>query len=83
MITGFLLAMIAGIVQGLLAIIPSWSVDTSQIDTARTAGLNFGSLDGWFPLSFLLACLAVVMAVRGFFLVWNALVWLYHMIPFN
>lgn len=83
MITDFIVSMLLGVVRGVFSIIPAWSVDTSTIDSAKQAGLGAGSLDGWFPETFLFACLTVVLAVRLWFLVWNGVQWVYHLIPFN
>lgn len=83
MILTFLIDALLSVVQGLFSVLPTWSVDTSQMDTAKTVGLTAGSLNGWFPETFLFACLAVVLGVRLFMFAWNGLVWLYGLIPFN
>lgn len=83
MITTFFIQMVLGIIDGIFSVVPSWSVSTSTIDGAKSAGLTAGSLDGWFPETFLFGCLAVVLAARLWFFFFNAIQWIWHSLPFN
>lgn len=83
MITEFLISMLSGLVSGLFLLVPQWSIDTSSIETVESVGASIGGMNGWIPESFILGCLALILAVRLWFLVWNGVQWLYHSIPFN
>lgn len=83
MITEFLISMLAGIVDGVLSIVPAWSIDTTAVTNVGSVGATLGGMNGWFPETFVLVCLGVLLLVRLWFLAWNAIQWLYHLIPFN
>jgi hypothetical protein len=83
LITDFIVKAVAGLLTGLLAILPDWTVDTSALDTARHLVVTVASLDGWVPETFIFSCLGLMLGVRLFFLVLNGIQWLYHLIPFN
>lgn len=83
MITDFILSTLLGLVQGLFSLVPSWGFDSSSVNAASSVSLSAASLDGWVPETFIFACLLLVIAIRLWFLVVNALQWVYHLIPFN
>lgn len=83
MVTDFLLQMLAGIIQGVLSLIPVWGIDTSAATALDSGAVTAASLDGWLPETFIFICLGVMIAARLWFFVAGALQWLYHLIPFN
>jgi len=83
MITTFIIQMLAGIVQGVLSLIPTWGLDAGPSTTLNSSAVAAGSLDGWVPESFIFICLALLIGARAWFFVAGVIQWLYHLIPFN
>lgn len=83
MIINWLFEVGASIIHGILYLVPSWSIADSILDQARSVGNVVGSMDNWFPINFIVGCLLLLLAVRLWFLVWNGIQWLYHLVPFN
>lgn len=50
-------------------------------DLGTSLGSALAAANALFPITTLGACLAVIVGFRLFLLVWDAIVWLYRLIP--
>lgn len=84
MITALIIDLVAGLVQGILGLVPEWNIDTSAITGFGTdVGALLARANGYLPVTLLLACLGILLAVRLALLAWRTAVFVYSMVPFN
>lgn len=68
------------VLTGALGLLPTYDPpDFGSLGTALGSGL--ASANALFPVTTLGVCLAVVLGFRLFLLVWDAIIWLYRLIP--
>jgi hypothetical protein len=82
-ITDFFINMLAGIVTGIASLIPSWTADTSILNSVAGFSYSIGELNGWVPEDTALGCLLILVLLGAIVFGWRGLVFLYSMIPFN
>lgn len=85
MIITLLVGLVAGLLDGMTAILPTWSADTSVFSTA--GGASFGQqamrLDGYFPVLTLFACLVLRYGLWVVLSAWQMVRTVYELIPFK
>lgn len=84
MITEALLVFGARVVRAMVGLIPSWGPETEPFTTTSA---NVGAMaavgNGYFPLTVLGVCLAVIVVLKVGLLVWRLIVFVYELFPFK
>lgn len=81
MILDRIISAIVGLVSGVLGLFPSWSFGLDLESTGSTLGQALGVADNYFPVGIVLTCLGVVLGLKVALLVFNAVVFVYRLIP--
>jgi hypothetical protein len=84
MITTFIIQLVAGLVSGILGLVPDWSIDMSAVTSfTGTIGSLAGAANGYVPSLLLFSCIGIILALRLVLLAVRAVLFAYTMIPFN
>lgn len=84
MITAAIIELVAGLVQGVLGLVPEWNIDMSAISGFTTSiGSLIGRANGYVPATLLFACIGLLLAMKLAFLIWRGILFVYTLIPFN
>lgn len=83
MIIEWLIELVLSVVAGLFSILPTWVVDDSSLHTMDGTAIGVASLNGWVPERLLFQLVILGVAVKGFFLAWYGVVFVWRMLPFN
>lgn len=79
MVTEAILGVLAGIVNGLLSLVPAWAPDTSSLSvTTASVGAWAFAWNGYFPVAVLGVCLGIVLAFKIALLAWRLITFGYH-----
>lgn len=80
MITEALLAIVMGLVNWIVSIVPDFGLDV-DLDLAQSFQLLGGyayTMNGWFPVAILGGAVVLVLITQMGVTVWGFIVWLYH-----
>lgn len=84
MITQLIIQLVSGLVNGVLGLVPDWSIDMSAVTgfTGSIGGL-LGAANGYVPSILLFSCISIIVSVRIVLLGWRLVLFCYTLIPFN
>lgn len=80
MITETLLAVALGLVNWIVWLVPDFGLELA-LDLAGAFGTMAevaGTLNGWVPVAYLAAGLALLLGIQAAMTIWGFIVWLYH-----
>lgn len=84
MITEQVMGLLTGILNGLLSLMPGWSVDLTAVSgSGASIGSNAYRINEWFPVDILAVCLVLIFTVDIGVAAWRLLVFVYELIPFK
>lgn len=84
MITQLVIQLVAGLVNGILGLVPDWSIDMSAVTGfTGSIGALAGAANGYVPSLLLFGCIALIVALRILLLGWRLVLFAYTLIPFN
>ena len=84
MIVEFLIGLIGGLIQGLMAFIPAISVDLSGFSgSGASIGAVAGWMDGYFPVLTLFLCIGIRYAVWLGITMWRLARMTWDLVPFK
>lgn len=83
MIFDTIVAILVAVFEGILALLPTMALPAAIMQNASAVGQTAAGLNGVLPVTTLGLCLAVVVAVRLFILLWAVVVWIYERFPFK
>lgn len=81
MVTQLLFTLFLGLLSGLISLFPAWSLPGSMSGWGAQVGGALSSVAGIFPVVTLGLCLAAVLASWLFIIGFQALVFVYKLIP--
>jgi len=81
MIIDWIMQILLTIVGGLIGLFPAYSLPGSMTGFGSTLGSTFATLNGVFPVQTLGVCLAAVMGLWLFLTAWDAIIFVYRLIP--
>lgn len=70
-----------GILNGVLGLVPSFSLPGGFGDAGAGIGSALGAVNQWVPVSTIMLCIAAVLACRVFLVVWSLVVFIYDRVP--
>lgn len=68
------------VLTGVMGLLPTYSPPSFD-GLGTTLGQGLAAANALFPITVLGWCLGVVVGVRVFLLAWDAIIWLYRLIP--
>jgi hypothetical protein len=85
MIVDFIIGVVVTLLRNLFGLIPTFTLSSSFTSGSWIPDIAawFSFANNYFPLYDLVACLAILAAVKGALLLWDLFVWIYHQIPFK
>lgn len=81
MVTEALLSLAAGLVAWFVSLIPDFGLSLGALDlSAMWTGLGekVSALNGWVPVTAMVAALVIYLTVQVVMSVWGLVVWIYH-----
>lgn len=84
MITQLIIQLVSGLVNGIMGLVPDWSIDMSAVTgfTGTIGGL-VGAANSYVPSLLLFGCISVIVSLRIILLGWRLVLFAYTLIPFN
>lgn len=84
MVTDALLTFALSLVRAIAGLLPEWQPDAEPFTTTSTSLGSMAAVgNGYFPVTLLGICLAVVIGLKVALLAWRAVVFVYELIPFK
>lgn len=83
MILDAILAILFGLVEGVLSLFPAYTLPSSVPASFSSLGATASGLNGIFPVGTLGVCIGIVIAFRVVIALVQLLVWVWDLIPFK
>lgn len=83
MIVDKFVAILFGIINGVLSLFPAWQLPFDMPALAADMATGVSRLNAFFPVSTLGACIGAVIGLKLVMFVWDIAVWVYDKIPFK
>jgi hypothetical protein len=74
-------AVLLGVLNGVLGLLPSWSLGLDLSGWGEGFGSALAMASGWFPVGILGTCLLTILGLKAALFGWDLLVFLYRLIP--